>query len=343
MVDMGMTETPVVEAESTLLIVEDDPAMLIALRDILEGEGYIVLTAVNGVEALEKLADAQPSLILSDIAMPIMDGFELLEQVRRRPAGATIPFIFLTARGTRDDIFQGKSLGVDDYITKPVTSRELLSAVHARLQRAGEFAMMAQLMAAKDSLRVLANAIENKRYHVERVNAYAQALAKDLNWDDQRRDALEFGAILHDIGQIRVPEAILLKPGPLTDEEWVEMRKHPEEGARMIEGIPYLAPAIPMVLYHHERWDGKGYPHGLQGEEIPEEARCLSIADTFDAMTSNRTYRDALKKETGKAEIIKNAHSQFDPRMVEAFLRCWERGEIQAILSKGIGGENGDR
>jgi putative two-component system response regulator len=335
-----MTDSPI---DPTLLIVEDDPAMLIALRDILQGEGYAVLTAVNGVEALERLANSNPALILSDIAMPIMDGFELLEEVRKRPAGATIPFIFLTARGTREDIFQGKSLGVDDYITKPVTSKELLSAVQARLQRAGEFAIVAQLMAAKDSLRVLANAIENKRYHVERVNAYAQALAKDLNWDDQRRDALEFGAILHDIGQIRVPEAILLKPGPLTEDEWVEMRKHPEEGARMIEGIHYLAPAIPMVLYHHERWDGNGYPHGLQGEEIPEEARSLSVADTFDAMTSNRAYRQALDKEIAKEEIIKNAHHQFDPNMVDAFIRCWERGEFQAILSKGIGGENDGR
>lgn len=329
------------EKTPKLLVVEDDPAMLIALRDILSGAGYDVQTAVNGAEALQNLTNVRPALILSDIAMPVMDGFELLEAVRKRPAGATIPFIFLTARGTREDIFTGKSLGVDDYITKPVTSKELLSAVQARLQRADEFAVMAQLMAAKDSLRVLANAIENKRYHVERVNAYAQALAKELTWDDEQRDALEFGAILHDIGQIRVPEAILLKAGPLTEEEWHEMRKHPEEGARMIEGISYLAIAIPMVLHHHERWDGNGYPHRLQGEEIPVEARLLSIADTFDAMTSNRTYRKALDLATAKDEILKHANKQFDPFMAEAFLRCWEREEFQAIFAQEIGGKSG--
>jgi putative two-component system response regulator len=333
-----MTEAKVIQSDPTLLIVEDDPAMLVALRDILEGAGYSVQTAVNGADALDQLSRSRPALILSDIAMPIMDGFELLESVRKRPSSATIPFIFLTARGTREDIFTGKSLGVDDYITKPVTSKELLSAVQARLQRADEFAVMAQLLAAKDSLRVLANAIENKRYHVERVNSYAQALASELQWDDQRRDALEFGAILHDIGQVRVPEAILLKAGPLTEEEWVEMRKHPVEGARMIEGISYLAPAIPIVLHHHERWDGRGYPHGLLGEEIPEEARLLSVADTFDAMTSDRPYRKALDMDTAKVEIIKHANEQFDTRMVEAFLACWERDEFQEIYETGTWG-----
>jgi putative two-component system response regulator len=333
-----MVDTKVIQSVPTLLIVEDDPAMLVALRDILEGAGYAVQTAVNGADALEQLSNSRPALILSDIAMPVMDGFELLESVRKQPIGATIPFIFLTARGTREDIFTGKKLGVDDYITKPVTSKELLSAVQARLQRADEFAMMAQLMAAKDSLRVLANAIENKRYHVERVNSYAQALASELNWNEERRDALEFGAILHDIGQVRVPEAILLKAGPLTEEEWEEMRKHPLEGARMIEGIPYLAPAIPIVLHHHERWDGKGYPHGLMGDEIPEEARLLSVADTFDAMTSDRPYRKALDLDTAKVEIINHANGQFDPHMVGAFQQCWQRGEFQEIFATGTWG-----
>jgi putative two-component system response regulator len=332
-----MAEVENIEQLPTLLVVEDDPAMLVALRDILEGEGYVVKTAENGQDALGLLLETRPALILSDIAMPVMDGFELLDAVRQRPIGATIPFIFLTARGTREDIFTGKSLGVDDYITKPVTSRELLSAVRARLQRADEFTMMAQLMAAKDSLRVLANAIENKRYHVERVNAYAQAIANELGWDDKHRDALEFGAILHDIGQVRVPEAILLKAGPLTDEEWEEMRKHPVEGARMIEGIPYLAPAIPMVLHHHERWDGKGYPHGLRGEKIPIEARVLSVADTFDAMTSDRTYRNALDVKMAYEEIIAQSGQQFDPKIVAAFLKCWDRGEYQEIIEMNIG------
>jgi putative two-component system response regulator len=320
----------------TLLVVEDDPAMLVALRDILEAAGYRVLTAHNGEIALGILDAETPALILSDISMPVLDGIGLFEAVRRRPGGAAIPFVFLTARGTREDIFAGKSLGADDYITKPVTSQELLSAVEARLQRTDEL-MLAQLREAyKASLRALANAIEARdQYtgdHVERVNAYSQALAEELAWDEDRKDALEFGAILHDIGKIAVREAILRKPGRLSPDEWTEMREHTEVGRRMIEGIPYLAPAIAAVLYHHERWDGSGYPSGLRGDDIPEVARLLSVADAFDAMTDHRPYHPPMPPDEAFTELREQAGRQFDPGMVEAFMRCWERGDIRTIL-----------
>lgn len=320
----------------TILVVEDDPAMLIALRDILEGAGYRVSTAPNGKAALDVLASARPALILSDISMPVLDGIGLFEAVRKEPGGRTIPFVFLTARGTREDIFAGKSLGADDYITKPVTSHELLAAVRARLQRTDEL-MLAQLREAyKASLRALANAIEARdhytRDHVERVGDYAQALALEQGWGEERREALEFGAILHDIGKIAVRESILSKSGPLTLDEWQEMRQHPVVGGRMLEGIPYLAPAVPVVLYHHERWDGSGYPEGLKGEAIPPEARLLAVVDTFDAMTSDRPYHPAYPAEVAVEEILRQAGRQFDPQMVESMLRCWERGEIQRIL-----------
>lgn len=331
------------EERITLLVVEDDPAMLIALRDILEGAGYQVQTASNGEAALELLPEIEPSLILSDISMPVMDGIRLFEEVRKQPGGAAIPFIFLTARGTREDIFAGKKLGADDYITKPVTSQELLAAVQARIARTDEL-MLAQLEAAyKASLLALANAIEARdlytRNHVERVNAFSQAIARELGWDEAQRSSLEFGAILHDIGKIAVRESILLKTGPLQRDEWAEMREHPVVGARMIEGIPYLAPAIPIVLYHHERWDGSGYPDGLQGEEIPVQARLLAVADTYDAMTSHRPYRKALPHSVAYETIIGEAGALFDPEMARAFRMCWERGEIQKIAGAGEQGE----
>lgn len=318
-----------------LLVVEDDPAMLIALRDILEGAGYRVRTASNGETALEELESFEPALILSDISMPIMDGIELFEQVRNRPTGAAIPFIFLTARGTREDIFAGKSLGADDYITKPVTSQELIAAVQARIRRTDEM-MVAQLQSAyKASLMALANAIEARdfytRNHVERVNAYSQALAREMGWSEHDRGGLEFGAILHDVGKIAVRESILRKTGPLGRHEWEEMREHPIVGARMIEGIPYLSPAIPIVLYHHERWDGSGYPEGLAGEEIPQSARLLAVADTFDAMTSDRPYRKALPVSLAFETIVAEAGNLYDPAMVEAFVTCWEQGLLEQI------------
>ncbi len=327
--------------EITLLVVEDDPAMLVAFQDVLEGAGFHVITAQNGQVALDKLEAIKPDLILSDISMPIMDGYQLFEAVRERPGGAVIPFIFLTARGTREDIFAGKSLGADDYITKPVTTRELLSAVRARIQRSDEL-MLAQLKAAyKDSLFVLANAIERRdeytHAHMRRLNSYARILAEKLNWEHEQLEDLEFGAILHDIGKIYVPEAVLQKEGKLSDAEMADMRKHPEVGAHMIKDIPYLASAAPMVLYHHERWDGGGYPEGLAGEDIPMGARVLAVADSFDAMTSNRPYRDALSPETAYQEILNCSGTQFDPRVVEAMKACWEAGQIDEILNQNNG------
>lgn len=319
-----------------LLVVEDDPAMLIALRDILESAGFVVSAAPNGQVALELMGGQRPDLILSDISMPIMDGIELFDSVRRIPDAATIPFIFLTARGTREDIFAAKSLGADDYITKPITSQELLAAVRARLQRTDEL-LVAQLKAAyKASLRALANAIESRdqytRYHVERVNAYAQAVARELAWSEDRLETLEFGAILHDIGKISIPESILRKTGPLSKDEWAEMRQHPRVGARMIEGIPYLAPAVPTIRGHHERWDGSGYPEGAKEDAIPESARLLAIVDAFDAMTSDRPYHAAVSAAQAHGEITTQSGRLFDPAMVEAFDRCYSRGDIVQIL-----------
>ncbi len=317
---------------STLLIVEDDPAMLVAFRDILEGSGYVVTTAANGKDALRLLQEVKPALILSDIAMPGMDGIELYKAIRQRPEGAAVPFIFVTARGTREDIFAAKALGVDDYITKPATRTELLTAVRARLQRSDELLLL-QLKAV---LRAMANAIEARAgvytlRHVEAVNAYAQAMALELGWDEFQLEGLEFGAILHDVGKIGVPEKILSKEGPLDEDEWAEMRMHPVYGAHMIEGNPYLDSALPLVLHHHERWDGKGYPDGLVGEAIPFGARLLAVADTFHAMTSDRAYRPALASDKAFEEILYQSGKQFDPQMVEAFERCWHRGDVARI------------
>jgi putative two-component system response regulator len=321
-----------------ILIVEDDPAMMVALRDILASAGFNVRTAANGKAALEVMAEERPSLILSDIMMPVMDGHELFSAVRKQPGGLEIPFIFLTAKGSRREVFTGNwSMGADDYIKKPISGRELIAAVRSRLRRADEM-MVAQLKHAyKASLRALANAIEARdpytRNHVDRVNAFAQALASELGWNEERRDALEFGAILHDIGKIQIDLPILHKADPLATNEWQNMRLHPVHGAKMIDDIPYLAPAIPMVLHHHERWDGTGYPDKLSGLNIPEGARLLAVVDAFDAMTSDRPYRVAIEIEAAHALILSEAGKQFDPVMVEAFKCCWDRNELQTIIS----------
>jgi putative two-component system response regulator len=330
----------------SLLVVEDDMAMLVALRDILEGTGYRVSTATNGKEALERFRDVSPSLVLSDISMPIMDGIELFEAVRQLPGGKAVPFIFLTARGTRQDVFAGMSLGADDYITKPVTSQELISAVKARLTRANELLVAQLKIAYKSSLLALANAIEARdQYthdHVLRTNAYAQALALELGWSESEREILGYGAILHDIGKLEVPVNILQKEEHLTPDEWVQMRRHPAVGGHMISGIDYLAQAVPIIHHHHERWDGNGYPDGLQGDEIPLGARLLAVADSFEALTTDRPYRKAISPKEACEEIAAHSGTKYDPEMIAAFLSCWDRGTIQDIINNAADTENED-
>ena len=324
--------------KASVLVVEDDHAMLVALKDILETAGFQVRTATHGEAALESFRQERPSLILSDIAMPGMDGIELWEALRDLPGGRDVPFVFLTARGAREDVFAGRSMGVDDYITKPISSHELLTTVRARLSRSNEIKFEQLKTSYKMSLLVLAQAIEKRdsytHNHVKRLNAYSNAMAKELGWPEPRLEDLEFGAILHDFGKIFIPEYMLKKREPLSTKEWEEMRRHTEYGAEWLGEIDYLAPALPVVLYHHEAWDGSGYPEGLTGVKIPEEARLLAVVDSFDAMTSDRPYRSALGLSRALEEIKSRAGAQFDPKMVELFFHCWEQGRIKKIMDE---------
>lgn len=321
----------------TILIVEDNQVLREGLREILAVEGYHVLCAANGKEALEEMSTFSPDLILSDIAMPEMDGFEFLRAVRSRPDWVTIPFLILTARGEKDDVLVGKSLGAEDYLVKPLTRQELLTAVNARLSRAQEIRLAQLHQAYEDSLTALANAIDVRdpytRGHVERVTAYAQVIAQQMGCRDGLMEQLRFGSILHDIGKIVIQDEVLLKSAPLSGEEWEQMKKHPITGAEMIKDIAYLAPAAPIIRHHHERWDGTGYPDGLKGEEIPLGARIVAVADSFDAMSIDRPYRNGRSLEDAYREILACSGSHFDPQVVKAFQRAWEQNKIQEIYS----------
>lgn len=304
-------------------------------------EGFSVVTAANGRDALDKLNGFTPDLILSDISMPEMDGYSFFKAVRERAEWVAIPFLFLTARGEREDILVGKDLGADDYLIKPLTREELVTAVRARLARSRQVRVAQLQQAYEASLTVLSNAIEVRdqytRDHVDRVMSYALVLAEELGWQGKQLEQLRFGSILHDIGKIHIREATLRKKGPLTDEEWAEIKRHPITGFEMIKDIPYLTPAIPVVRHHHERWDGHGYPDELSREDIPLAARIVAVADSFDAMTTSRPYRPARSPGSAYEEILANAGSQFDPKVVEAFRKAWEAGRIQTVLI----GDNG--
>jgi putative two-component system response regulator len=315
--------------DTLLLVVEDHDVLREGLQILLEAEGYRVITAIHGKDALQQMEKAVPDLILSDISMPEMDGYKFYESVRLHPEWVTIPFIFLTARGDRDDVFASKKLGVEDYLVKPVERQELVTTIHSRLERSRQL-MFAQLQQAYEaSLIMLANAIELRdsytRGHVERVRDLSVLIARELRLNESQIEALRFGAILHDIGKIYISEGVLRKAGSLNELEWKEMKRHSEIGAELLSKVPYLNAAIPIILYHHERWDGRGYPRGLVGEEIPIEARIAAVADAFDAMTTVRVYRSKSKPEQAVQEIIDGRGSRYDPKVVEAFLAILDR------------------
>ena len=325
-------------SQETILIVEDNPILRQGLQEMLELEGFAVFTAANGQQALNEMQDRSPDLILSDIAMPVMDGHAFFRAVRERSEWVSIPFVFLTARGEHEDVLAGKDMGAEDYMVKPVTREDLFTVVNSRQERSHQLHVAQLQQAYETSLVVLANAIEVRdqytRGHVERVMAFAFAIAENLNDYEFDHDQLRFGAMLHDIGKIHIRETTLCKNDTLTTDEWSEIKLHPSTGAEMIKDIPYLSPAIPVVRYHHERWDGIGYPQGLSGEEIPLVARIVTVADGFDAMTTDRPYSTARSLDQARQEIFDGSGTRYDPFVVEAFLKAWESGRIQAIASQ---------
>jgi len=314
-----------------ILIVEDNEVLREGLHMLIEAEGFQVISAQHGLDALNKMRKTYPDLILSDISMPEMDGFEFYEAIRKEPEWVTIPFVFLTAKGDRGDVFASKKLGVEDYLVKPVGRDELITTIRSRLDRNQQL-MLAQLHQSYEaSLILLANAIELRdkytRGHVERVTHYAMVIADKMGVSDTQKGYLRFGAILHDIGKIYISENILYKAGPLDENEWAEMKRHASIGAELLQSISYLYNSIPVIRHHHERWDGKGYPDGLIGHEIPLGARIVAVADSFDAMTTARVYHQAIHREVALQEILAGRGTQYDPEVVDAFRASWNKIE----------------
>jgi len=319
-------------SEATILLVEDNIVLRDGIQTLLERAKYTVIPAGHGIEGLLKMEGNTPDLILADIVMPEMDGFQFCEAVRSRPEWVSIPFIFLTAHREKEYKNGVNKLGVEDYLLKPITQDELLTTIRSRLSRSRQL-LLAQLEQSYEaSLVMFANAIEVRdpytRGHVERVMKYALAISDELGLSLTLQNHIRYGSILHDIGKIYIRKSTLLKEGTLNQDEWSEMKKHPVLGADLIRDIDYLAPAIPIIKYHHERWDGLGYPSGLSGEMIPAAARIVSIADAFDAMTTTRPYRKILTSQEAYQEIVNCSGRNYDPKMVEAFCTVWSTNHL---------------
>jgi putative two-component system response regulator len=307
-----------------ILVVEDNASLREAVALTLEAEQYTVYQAGDGREALALLQRITPDLILSDINMPNLSGIDFYRALRENPRWVPIPFVFLTGNNSPDDIRQGRQLGVEDYLTKPIDSADLLATISARLLRSAEVQIAQIDRAYLETVNVLANTIEGRdpytHGHVERVADYGRRLAEALGWAPEHLRTLEFGARLHDIGKIIIPDSILNKPTPLTAAEWEAMRQHPVAGARILREISHLQSAIPYVLYHHERWDGTGYPSGLRGKDIPVEGRVLAIVDVYDALTTARPYHPPRTSYEVCQYLQMNSGRLFDNNLVTVFL-----------------------
>ncbi|MBA4002605.1 MAG: two-component system response regulator [Delftia sp.] len=304
-----------------LLLVDDDPTNLHVLRQIL-GEDYRLSFATDGRKALQ-LAQHQPDLILLDIMMPELDGYAVCRQLKAQADTARIPVIFITALSDGQDEALGFASGAVDYIVKPVRA----PVVRARVRNHLSLVKLDELRSTRlQIVQRLGRAAEYRDnetgMHVIRMSHYAKTLALAAGCTDEWADDLLNAAPMHDVGKIGIPDAILLKNGPLTAEEWTVMRRHPQIGAEII-GEHYsqvLQMAYSIALTHHEKWDGTGYPQGLAGEDIPLASRIVAVADVFDALTTERPYKHAWTVDDAMEHIEQQAGAHFDPRLVPLFI-----------------------
>jgi len=345
-----------------ILIVDDELEITEILADLLS-ETYQCSKAGTAEQALIRLQDHEFELVISDITMPGMSGLDMIPHVKEISPNTVV--VMISGMQTVESAIGALRLGAFDYLMKPFDLRQVEAVVKRALehhelivakqryenhleelveQRTAELdrALDSLEDAYRSTLRALTAALETRdsetHGHSERVVSYSLRLGREYGLSRDEMKALEFGSLLHDIGKIGVPDSILRKPGKLTDEEWVRMKEHPLHGQQILRGIEFLQGAARVVAQHHEKWDGSGYPLGLHDSEIDVCARIFSVADAFDAITSDRVYRRGKSYEAAAEELDEWAGRQFDPKVVEAFHRVpkedWEELHRLSLLPK---------
>ncbi|MHB8876493.1 MAG: HD domain-containing phosphohydrolase [Myxococcaceae bacterium] len=337
-----------------ILIVDDDESVRDVISVLLKEEGYNCVVASGAELALELAAAEETPLVISDMKMPGRDGLWLLENFRQKHPETSV--IMLTGYGDTEAAVDCLRRGAVDYLLKPPKLTDLIRAIERalakrridlarkRYQKKLERKVRDRTTELRSALKDIANTYHNTLLalvaaldarehetsdHSQRVVQYTSAIATKMGIKGQELEEIARGALLHDIGKIGVPDAVLLKPGKLTPDEWVEMRKHPGIGFQMIQAIPFLATPAKIVLSHQERWDGQGYPRNLDRGDVHIGARIFSVADTLDAMTSDRPYRKGTTFGHAIEEVRRCAGSQFDPEVVRAFLDIGEAGLVK--------------
>lgn len=328
-----------------ILIVDDDPQVCQLLGNILATAGYECAFAPGGEEALELHRRSPFALIMTDLRMDGMDGVELLTRVKESDEDRNDTTAVVVVTGEPDVATAVATLtqGAYDYISKPFDVHRIVNTVRNALERRRLYRenqeyqrgleelidrRTEELLATyRQTLAALGSALDTRdpetQQHTERVTRYTVTIARAMGIHGAAIRDMEWGAMVHDVGKIGIPDGILMKPGALDEHDWIVMRRHPVIGHRLLKDIPFLRGALPVVLHHHEAWDGSGYPNGLKGTEIPLGARIFKIADVFDALTSHRPYRSPDPPEVARDVILAHSGSEFDPAVVEAFLRVY--------------------
>ena len=334
---------------SKILVIDDDENIRTSLYDILNMENYRVVTESDGHRAIDVIREQKPDVILLDVNMPGMSGIEITKIIKDDPQLRLIPVIIVTGNNDQKTKLDALKSGADEFLNKPPHVAELLVRVRALLKvkafndhlqnyqsmlesqvkirtRQLEDAFEEIRFASIDTIYRLSRAAEYKdddtATHLHRMSRYCIALGQKIGLDDDTLALMQYGAPMHDIGKIGIPDSVLLKPGKLTSEEWEIMKTHTLIGARILENSKsrYLQMAKLIALTHHERWDGSGYPNGLEGDDIPMAGRVAAVADVFDALTTQRPYKKAFPTDQSFGIIEEESGSHFDPDLVKAFL-----------------------